>query len=306
MQNKNSESRNGTPFDDVYRTLVSKATRLVIPLINEVFGTSYEKDERIAQLRNEQFVRDEKRITDSIFEIRGVRYHVECQSSNDETMSIRMLEYDMSIAIEHRESIGEDIFVRFPRSAVLYVRDNGNTPDVQNVRVVFSDGQEIVYSAKVMKVSMLSMDEIFTRHLLIVLPFYILRYEKQLRRMGTDKEMRGEFLRDIQTLIERLNDITEENTANVRKDVRDAIAKVARHVLRDNEGLIKEVDKIMGGTIYTLPSEYIQEGRTEEIRERISLLLLKKKTPEWIHEEMEYPMELILEVKESLDKENNG
>jgi hypothetical protein len=60
----------------------------------------------------------------------------------------------------------------------------------------------------------------------------------------------------------------------------------------------------MGGTIYMLPSEYIQEGRMEEIRERISLLLRKKKTPDWIHEEMEYPMELILEVKESLDKEN--
>ena len=44
---------NNTIFDDVFRTMVEKIPRLVIPLINEVFHTSYPEDVEITQLRNE-------------------------------------------------------------------------------------------------------------------------------------------------------------------------------------------------------------------------------------------------------------
>ena len=35
---------NGTIFDDVFRTMLEKMPYLAIPLINEVFGTSYPED----------------------------------------------------------------------------------------------------------------------------------------------------------------------------------------------------------------------------------------------------------------------
>lgn len=38
---------NNTIFDDVFRTMLEKMTQLVIPLINEVFHTSYREDEEI-------------------------------------------------------------------------------------------------------------------------------------------------------------------------------------------------------------------------------------------------------------------
>ena len=44
---------NNTIFDDVFRTMVEKMPRLVIPLLNEVFGTTYPEDTEIIQLRNE-------------------------------------------------------------------------------------------------------------------------------------------------------------------------------------------------------------------------------------------------------------
>ena len=40
-------------------------------------------------------------VTDSIIRIGNHIYHLECQSSKDETMVIRMFEYDISIALEH-------------------------------------------------------------------------------------------------------------------------------------------------------------------------------------------------------------
>ena len=56
---------NNTIFDDVFRTMVEKIPRLVIPLINEVFHTSYPEDVEITQLRNEHQQADGEVITDS-------------------------------------------------------------------------------------------------------------------------------------------------------------------------------------------------------------------------------------------------
>ena len=85
-----------TIFDDVFRTIAQKLPQLILPLINEVFHTSYEQQD-ITQLRNEHYEEFGKIITDSIFLIRGHRYHVECQSTADKHMALRMLKYENKI-----------------------------------------------------------------------------------------------------------------------------------------------------------------------------------------------------------------
>lgn len=42
-----------TIFDDTFRTIVEKMPELVIPLINEIFHTSYPYDVEVIQLRDE-------------------------------------------------------------------------------------------------------------------------------------------------------------------------------------------------------------------------------------------------------------
>ena len=56
---------NNTIFDDVFRTMVEKMTYLLVPLINEVFHTSYPKDVNIVHLRNEHQLEDGELITDA-------------------------------------------------------------------------------------------------------------------------------------------------------------------------------------------------------------------------------------------------
>lgn len=50
------------PFDRTFRTMAEKMPELLIPLINEVFGTDYPLDEEVVQLRNEHAVVKEKGI----------------------------------------------------------------------------------------------------------------------------------------------------------------------------------------------------------------------------------------------------
>ena len=60
---------NNTIFDDVFRTMVESMPELVIPLINEVFGTKYPLDTKYDQLNNEHPLPDVNIITDSCIRI---------------------------------------------------------------------------------------------------------------------------------------------------------------------------------------------------------------------------------------------
>lgn len=91
-----------TSYDDVFRTLLNDCTSLIIPVINEVFKEKYSGEEKTIFYPNEHFVNvqggeEKERITDTYFMICGKekkKYHLECQSTADNSMIVRMFEYD--------------------------------------------------------------------------------------------------------------------------------------------------------------------------------------------------------------------
>ena len=46
-----------TPYDDVFRTLLTDCTELMIPVVNEIFHTKYTGKETICLLQNEHFIK---------------------------------------------------------------------------------------------------------------------------------------------------------------------------------------------------------------------------------------------------------
>ena len=57
-------SSNNTIFDDVFRTMLTKIPELIIPLVNEVFDTSYPPDISITRYQNELYDHHQKKITE--------------------------------------------------------------------------------------------------------------------------------------------------------------------------------------------------------------------------------------------------
>ena len=72
---------NSTIFDDTFRTMLSKMPELIIPMINEVFDTSYPPDIPITRYQDEFYDRHKKMIADSHLRIAHIHYHAECQST---------------------------------------------------------------------------------------------------------------------------------------------------------------------------------------------------------------------------------
>lgn len=135
-----------TIFDDVYLTMGEKMPQLMIPLINEVFHTSYSDNEKITHYYNEHHSRNGKIVTDSCFGICDRIYHIECQSNPDSIMIIRMIEYDFAIALENIQKGDDNIFeMQFPHSCVIYLRHNDSTPEKIYMRLILPDGKKYIY-----------------------------------------------------------------------------------------------------------------------------------------------------------------
>ena len=273
-------SDTNTIFDDVFRTIVQKMPQLVIPLINEVFQTSYPDDVEIMQWRNEQVTKDKKIITDSCLRIGNKVYHIECQSTDDSTMAIRMIEYDFSAALNFKEKDRRNYILRFPHSAVLQLRENSNTPDILNVKLIFADGGTYDYQVPVVKVSAYTKDNIFEKKLLMLLPFYVMRYEKKKKDLGENPKELEALLDDYRDIQKRLEEATEKS--DLYTDLMELITRIADYIFRDEPTVKKGLGDVMGGQILELETERqrrlgreagLKEGREINCREIVLNML---------------------------------
>jgi len=258
-----------TIYDDVYRTIVQKLSFLIIPAINEVFGTHYDMKTDISQLRNEHLELAGKIITDSIFRIGNLIYHIECQSTPDGTMALRMFEYDFAIALEEARKAKVPYRVKFPTPAVIYLRPDKRVRDFLALEVEFPDGQAVTYKVPVINVQEYSLDKIFEKWLWLFIPFYIMRYQKQFDDMEADKSKRQIMLSELDAINARLADFAKgANILSVYADLMQLSQQIADYMLKKQPKTKKEVRKIMGGKLLELHSEkMIKKGKREGLKE---------------------------------------
>ena len=272
---------NNTIFDDVFRTMIEKMPYLAVPLINEVFHTSYPEDVKITQLRNEHQQKDGEIITDSCLLIGKKMYHIECQSTDDTTMAIRMIEYDFAIAVENAEKQGRRYRIEFPRSCVLFLRSSGNTPDYLEADVIFPDGKTHVYSIPTIKMADYTKDHIFEKNLLMLLPFYIMRYEKKKYDMRKNPELLQVLLNEYDEI--RINlekELTETGKAELYTNQTKLIVKIADHIFEKEEDIRKGIGDVMGGKVLELESERLKAEGEARLGTLINRLIQDQRTEE--------------------------
>ena len=266
-----------TIFDDVFRTMVEKLPYLAVPLINEVFETSYPENVEITQLRNEHQQENGEIITDCCLKIGRKLYHIECQSIDDTTMAIRMIEYDFAIAIENAQKINRRYRIEFPRSCVIYLRSNKNTPDSLEVEVIFPDGKLHLYEIPTVKMENYTKDSIFEKNLLMLLPFYVMRYEKEVHSFSKNPEKMQQLLNEYEEIRQRLNEeLAEERKSDLYADLTDWIVRIADYIFRNEDAARKGINGIMRGKVLKLKSEELREEGREEERKLTARSLAKE------------------------------
>lgn len=264
-------------YDTVFRTLVNDCPKLLIPFINEVFGEHYPDGIPIQFHPNEHFIRQkdgksQERITDTCFEVLDIipkKYHLECQSTPDSSMLIRMFEYGAQIALDQGELKENVLTVDFPHSAILYLRCSSTTPD--KIRVIIrSPSGELHYDVAVVKIRNYSIKEIFQKKLLFLIPFYIFTHESRFAVYNKQEKQRNILLKEYAYIRDELEKISiaGEIDEYTKRTLMEMSGKVLEYLAKDYAQVQKGVTSIMVGKVLdyeakTILNQGISQGKRE-------------------------------------------
>ena len=260
---------NSTIFDDVLRTIQERRPKLLIPLVNEVFHTAYPENMKVTRLPEEYQKVVSKVVADSCNKIMEQIYHFECQSTSDGNMILRMVEYDFMIALTESRNQLDKRKIKFPRACIIYLRATKNTLTEEQIEIEMADGQIITYRVPTIRLRDYSIDEIFEKNLLILLPYYIINYEKELSKVAEEKERKENLLSEFIAILSRLEKATKEDEG-LFLDIVKMMQRVMRYLLREEPEMKERMGDVMGGKVLSLPSDKLRKERSIGISQGIS------------------------------------
>ena len=290
----------GNIYDGAFRTILNDCRKLIIPVINEIFSEHYTGEEEIRFFPNEHFLdqqdaADKERITDTNFQIIGItakKYHLECESSlPDGRITIRLFEYDAQIALDEGEVTEETLTVTFPNTAVMYLRAYKKTPDKMKY-VIITPGGTVQYDVPIMKVQSYSLDEIFEKRLLMLIPFYIFSHEKSFSEYNNNEQKLEELKAEYRIILERLDDLEKQGIIGAfdKRTIIELSSDVIREIARKYENVQKGIGAMMRGPLIqtearTILNRGISQGISETKKETaLRMLKMGKLTVEEIAE----------------------
>ena len=290
----------GNIYDGAFRTILNDCRKLIIPVINEIFKEHYTGEEEIRFFPNEHFLdqqdaADKERITDTNFQIIGrivKKYHLECESSlPDGKITIRLFEYDAQIALDEGEVTEETLTVTFPNTAVMYLRSYKKTPDKMKY-VIVTPGGTVQYDVPIMKVQSYSLDEIFEKRLLMLIPFYIFSHEKSFSEYNNNEQKLEELKTEYRMILERLDDLEKQGIIGAfdKRTIIDLSSDVINEIARKYENVQKGIGAMMRGPLIqtearTILNRGISQGISETKKETaLRMLKMGKLTVEEIAE----------------------
>ena len=270
-----------TIYDGAFRTILNDCRKLIIPVINEIFGESFTGEEEIQFFPNEHFIdqkdeADKERITDTNFTVLGKtqkKYHIECESSlPDGKITIRLFEYDAQIALDEGEVTEETLTVTFPNTAVLYLRSYKKTPDKMKY-VIITPGGTVQYDIPIMKVQTYSLDDLFEKRLLLLIPFYIFSHESNFPEYNSNEQKLKELKAEYQIILERLDILEQQEIIGAfdKRTIIELSGDVIREIAKKYDNVQKGVGDMMSGAlIETEARTILNQGISQGIKQGIS------------------------------------
>lgn len=273
-------------YDGAFRTILNDCRKLIIPVINEIFGETYTGEEEIRFFPNEHFIdqqdeADKERITDTNFTVFGKtpkKYHVECESSlPDGKITIRLFEYDAQIALDEGEVTEETLTVTFPNTAVLYLRTYKKTPDKMKY-VIVTPGGTVQYDVPIMKVQTYSLDDIFEKDLLMLIPFYIFSHEKGFPEYNSNEEKLAELKAEYREILARLDGLEQQGVIGAfdKRTLIDLSGDVIHEIAQKYQNVQKGVGDMMRGALIETSARRLKNEAEKETKRNTALRMLKR------------------------------
>ena len=309
--------RNEKTYDSVFWTSVVKMTKYFIPLVNEAFGEHFTDKATISLKRNKQVLEHsdgslEQGEMDALAELSEddttKDYHFEVETWKDNTFAIRIAEYAAGAAYESIQLTDNGAKMTIPYSAVIFLRSANDIPNKLLIEIEYPGGVAS-YDAPVMKVKDYSINELFEKKLLLLLPFFGFNFDDRFEQMEVNGI--GELKAALDEIDGRLTSMVDAGDIDEaqRNHLIDWMKRVLDKLTVNYSSVTKGVDDLMGGYIlHTRTDDILDQGRAEGRAEgrvegqnlMIEAMLRKGKTPEEIAELCSVPLQQVKETEKNM------
>ena len=130
-----------------------------------------------------------------------------------------------------------------------------------------ADGQIVTYKVPVLRLKDYSVEEIFEKNLLILLPYYIINYEKELSRIAKDEQRTQKLIEEYRGIVLRLEKIVKNEDIGFFRDLAGMMRRIVEYLLRKEPDLKERVSETMGGKVLRLPSDELREAKEAAMAE---------------------------------------
>ncbi|MCI8924270.1 MAG: hypothetical protein HFI45_09815 [Lachnospiraceae bacterium] len=285
-------------WDEMLKRQIELYPSMLLPLIREIFGKKYPDEADVKMLSTEYVVSKVHKHGENVIEaIRsdlliqvGIKdlYHMECQMKPGGNIAVRMLEYDMNIALVHGlewadaggKKHAHKYIVKFPQSALLYLDSTSKTPDQESCIIIFPDGTKFEYGIPVLKVQGYTPEMAAKKGLGLLFPYFPIRFKHKfdaiIKRMEnpskscTAHAQMKAFQKDLTKFIDECIIIIKREEENgtlsneAAIDIVGLIGKACDHLFHGEPELLWEVHEVMKPAIRLLSEQFKEQIANQE------------------------------------------
>ena len=212
---------------------------------------------------------------------------------DDNSIMLRMFDYGFNHSKKRPEDIYDDDGIRcgvrliFPKQVVIYLDSNKHIPDSYMITLVVEGGKEFSYSVPTIKFQDADMSEVIRKHMIILLPFKLLKIRERFKKEYKSYTESGDNER-LQSVVQELRDIYErdiiktieasfKNEEISRHDMEVLIKLTIRLFdhLYSKYSSLKEVDNMLYDQSLDLDIDRYMD-RIEELEEEVTQLTVEK------------------------------
>ena len=211
----------------------------MVYLVNALFGRQYPKEAPVTFRKTESVTLEGTKLkpyrSDMIVGIGEDDFVIEFQTSDDEIIGLRIFEYGFKYAdsIKHIEGKGQLIEFIIPEGCVIFWESTEKTPDNIKLRIRQKNSDKVFdYDVTVFKLEEKSLEQLEELKLLVLLPFYIMRFRSELEKKSVSEsaEKRRALAEEEKKLLGELRAILERSLEQGFISSGDQIKLLHKHI----------------------------------------------------------------------------
>ena len=165
----------------------------------------------------------------------------------------------------------------FPNTAVLYLRAYKKTPDKMKY-VIVTPGGTVQYDIPIMKVQKYSLDDIFEKRLLMLIPFYIFSHENNFSEYNSNGQKLEKLKAEYQAILERLDKLEQQGVIGAfdKRTIIELSGDVIKEIAQKYENVQKGVGDMMSGALIETSARRLKNEAENETKRNTALRMLKR------------------------------